>query len=350
MSRKNQNPRAAWRLQPWPGICALIAALSLESAVTQTRLVDDAQREVQVPSRVSRVFAAGAPAEVLLYTLAPEMLVGRNRLPEGEAVEFFPPAYRKPVWIRQLPEVDDPAADSELLALKPDVYFDYGTVQEDYIASVNAVQQRTRVPGIILDGALARIPETYRRAGTVLGIAARGERLAAETDRILAKYRGALAAAAPRVYLACSADGFVPCLEDESAGEQLAWLGGVNVAGTRATAPRRPRTLDEVKSLAPHAIVIAAGAGAAARLRANPSWQSIEAVTAGRVYQYPALPYSWGPRPPSVNRLPGLMWLAYVLRGRTFDAEFNADIRRFFSEFYHLELTDPQLKTLGVAH
>ena len=35
------------------------------------------------------------------------------------------------------------------------------------------------------------------------------------------------------------------------------------------------------------------------------------------------------------------MWLSHVLRGRTFDAEFDADIRTFFSEFYHLELTDP---------
>ena len=72
-------------------ICALSVVLSLGSVITQTRFVDDAKREVQLPPRVSRVFAAGAPAEVLLYTLVPDMLAGRNRLPEGDAVEFFPP-------------------------------------------------------------------------------------------------------------------------------------------------------------------------------------------------------------------------------------------------------------------
>ena len=50
------------------------------------------------------------------------------------------------------------------------------------------------------------------------------------------------------MYLACSADGFAPCLEDDSAGEPLEWLGGVNVAGTRATAPRRPLTIEEIKA------------------------------------------------------------------------------------------------------
>ena len=177
-------------MHAWLSGAALIAVIASVTASMQTRFVDDAKREVQLPSRVSRVFAAGAPAEVLLYTLVPEMLAGRNRLPEGDAIEFFPPAYRTPVFIKQLPEVDNPAADAELLALKPDVYVDYGAVQEDYIAAVEAVQRRTQVPGIILDGTLARIPETYRRLGAALGVPDRGQRLASAADRLLTKYRG----------------------------------------------------------------------------------------------------------------------------------------------------------------
>jgi hypothetical protein len=41
-----------------------------------------------------------------------------------------------------------------------------------------------------------------------------------------------------------------------------------------------------------------------------------------------------------------VIWLSYVLRGRSFDAEFDADIRAFFRDFYHLELTDQQLRKL----
>ena len=43
---------------------------------------------VLLPARVSRVFAAGAPAEVLLYTLVPDMLVGRNHMPTAAALEL----------------------------------------------------------------------------------------------------------------------------------------------------------------------------------------------------------------------------------------------------------------------
>ena len=70
------------------------------------------------------------------------------------------------------------------------------------------------------------------------------------------------------------------------------------------------------------------------------------AVAAGRVYAPPDLPFNWGPRPPSVNRLPGLIWLAYVARGRPFDNEFHEDVSRFLTAFYHVTPTAAQLDRL----
>ncbi len=325
-------------------VIGLVVACLPQAATMQSRFLDDAGRSVTLPSRVSRVFAAGAPAEVMLYTLAPDLLVGRNRVPSGAALEFFPPEYRSPTLIRQLPEVDNPAADAGLIALKPDLYVDYGTVAPDYVESVEAVQRRTQVPGIILDGALPRIPEMYRRLGAALGVKERGDRLASVADRFLAKYNGALASPTPvRVYLACSGDGYVPCLEDDRGGEQLRWLGATNVAGSRATAPWRPLTIAEIQAMNAEVIVIN---GPVASLRADKVWQDVDAVKAGRVYQWPSLPYSWGGRPPSVNRLPGVAWLAYIARGRSFDAEFNDDFREVFQQMYHLRLTDAQIRKL----
>jgi iron complex transport system substrate-binding protein len=188
--------------------------------------------------RVTRVFARH-PRRAALHP-APDLLVGRNRLPEGEALEFFPPAYRTPTLIRQLPEVDNPAADAELVALKPHLYVDYGTVNADYVASLDAVQKRTGVPGVILDGALTRVPAAYRRLGAALGVPERGERLAAAAEGIFTKYRGTAAQPPVRVYLACSGDGFVPCLADDSGGEPLhCWAASMSwLANLGAAAPR----------------------------------------------------------------------------------------------------------------
>jgi len=61
---------------------------SAATATAQVPFTDDAGRSVVLPARIDRVFAAGAPAELLLYTLAPEKLPGRNNVPSSAALEL----------------------------------------------------------------------------------------------------------------------------------------------------------------------------------------------------------------------------------------------------------------------
>jgi iron complex transport system substrate-binding protein len=113
-------------------------------------------------------------------------------------------------------------------------------------------------------------------------------------------------------------------------------------------APRRPLTPAEIQALTP-AVIIAPNPDSAAAIRADSAWRDVAAVAAGRVHAPPTLPFNWGPRPPSVNRLAGLIWMAYVLPGRPFDEAFFADVRSFFATFYHVTPSDEQLRVLVQA-
>jgi iron complex transport system substrate-binding protein len=325
-------------------LIALAAACHVGAAAAQTVFTDDAGRSVVLPQAIERVFAAGAPADVLLYTLVPEKLPGRNQLPREPALELMPPEYRAPRQIVNLPERDDPRYDAELLALDVDVYVDYGSIDDDYVAALEAISERTKIPAVILDGSLENVPTVYRRLGAALGVADRGERLAVEVERVIDKYRGALAEPAVKVYLACSANGLTPCVEDASSGEAAALLGAINVGGSVGDA-RRPLTVTEIRERAPD-VVIVGNRAAAQALLAAPEWQQVAAVAEKRVYAPPDLPFNWGPRPPSVNRVFGMIWLAYVARGRSFDDEFRTDVSRLFAALYHLTPTAAQLEQL----
>jgi len=327
---------------------AMVSGAGPGEVGAQAEFVDDAGRHVHVPSRVNRVFAAGAPAEVLLYTLVPEKLPGRNRLPDPDSLTFFPEVFQAPRLIRSLPNARNADGDADLLAIAPDLYVDYGWVHPDYVAAVEAVTRRTAIPGIILDGRLDRIPEIYRRLGALLGVEPRGRELADAAAALLARYRGVLgkSGAPVRVYLTCSPDGLEPCLADEPASEQLAHLGAINVAGTSDTARPFPLSVGDIAALSPDVVVVTGFSGAAGRLRSNPDWQKVPAVAMGRVYQLPGQPFSWGARPPSVNRLIGLAWLAYALQGRPTDEALRIEVTQFFRRFYHLDLTDDQLALL----
>ena len=62
-------------------ILALVLAYAWRAAVAQepARLVtDSAGRRVEIPQKISRVMAAGPPASILLFTLAPEKATAKS--------------------------------------------------------------------------------------------------------------------------------------------------------------------------------------------------------------------------------------------------------------------------------
>jgi iron complex transport system substrate-binding protein len=103
--------------------------------------------------------------------------------------------------------------------------------------------------------------------------------------------------------------------------------------------------VQEIRLSKPDAIVVASQMSADI-MRNDPAWHEVGAVASGRVYFPPDQPFSWGPRPPSVNRLFGVIWMAYVLRAKPFDDAFFADVTSAFETFYHFTPTREQLDKL----
>ena len=60
---------------------------------------------------------------------------------------------------------------------------------------------------------------------------------------------------------------------------------------------------------------------------------------------YPKYPFGWFDRPPGVNRLIGIYWLASVLYPEA-NVDINEETEKFYSSFYHLELNQNQVDSL----
>src|SRR2546422_8880458 len=72
-------------------ITGLAATLLAPRRARAASVTDGAGRVVPVPARVERVFPAGPPAAIFLYTLAPELLIGWPRANQPEEREFLLP-------------------------------------------------------------------------------------------------------------------------------------------------------------------------------------------------------------------------------------------------------------------
>src|SRR5262245_46914807 len=72
-------------------VTGLSAALLAPRVARAQTITDGAGRAVPVPAKVERVFLAGPPAAIFLYTLAPELMLGWTRAIRPEEAQFLLP-------------------------------------------------------------------------------------------------------------------------------------------------------------------------------------------------------------------------------------------------------------------
>ena len=328
---------------------ALFLAAAAAPAADTRSVTDSADRRVDVPARVERVYAAGGPASIFLYTLAPEKMLGWNRPLSPEERAFVPSRYAELPTLGRLTGRGNTANVEAVLAARPDLIFDYGSLTETYRSLADRIQRQIGVPYLLIAGSLAAIPDVYTRVGDLLGVGDRGrelgryaERVLAETDRRVARVP---AAQRPSVYYGRGPKGLETAAHGSINVESLERLGARNVAEKLGVAGVSVVSPEQVLAWDPE-IIIAIDPGFVTSVRADPVWKNVRAVRAGRVYLVPQAPFPWVDFPPSVNRLIGLKWLGRIFYPEQFPEDLRQETRVFYTLFYHQAPTEAQLDAL----
>jgi iron complex transport system substrate-binding protein len=319
-------------------------------AHAQTRTVtDSAGRRVEIPQTVSKVLAAGPPASILLYTLAPEKMVGWVRTPSPAEKEFLLASVRDLPEYGRLTGRGGTANIENVLKFAPDLILDVGSVGGTYVSLANNVQEQTKIPYILLDGAFAKTPEMYRLLGDLLGVKERAEQLARYADETLNTLTARVAsipqAERPRVYYGRGVNGLETGLAGSINMEVLEKVGAVNVAGAAGTGGITKVSVEQVLAWNPD-VILALDPAFYRSVATDPLWASVKAVRDKRIYLAPNLPYGWFDAPPGVNRLIGVRWLMSLLYPKQFPEDLRTVTRDFYKLFYQVDLTQQQLDGL----
>jgi iron complex transport system substrate-binding protein len=325
-------------------IAGLSAVVLTPHAARAATVTDGAGRPVPVPERVERVFPAGPPGAIVLYTLAPELLIGWPRANRPEEREFLLPDVGARPEIGRITGRGNTANLEVVLALKPDLILDVGSVNPTYVSLADRVQQQTGVPYALLDGRFDGIPLAYRTLGALIGRREQGEAVASSAedtiktitqrvDRIALKQR-------PRVYYARGPRGLETGLGGSINVETIELLARNVAGGTRGGLANV--SIEQVLLWNPD-IIITIDQDFAANVLSDPAWAPVAAVRARRVHLSPKLPFGWVDFPPSVNRLIGLWWLGKTLYPDLFPEDLRTLTREFYTRFYHATPSDTQI-------
>lgn len=310
---------------------------------------DAAGRTVEVPDAPKRVLTAGPPASVLVYALAPETLVGWVREPGAAEKPFLAAPYRDLPAYGRLTGRGNTANMETVLAAAPDLILDVGSVDPTYASLADRVQEQTGIPYVLIDGAIARTPETLREVGALLGVPEAAEARAVFAEETLARARARVAAIPaaerPRVYYGRGPDGLETGLAGSINMEVLAFVGAENVAEAAGAGGLANVSVEQVLGWDPE-VILAQDPAFQRAVLTDPLWAGVMAVREGRVYRAPALPFGWFDAPPGVNRLIGVDWLTSVLYPGEAPEALRARTRAFYELFYHVDLTEAELDTL----
>lgn len=339
-----------WRSLLWIWLLLLASVGFAANAYAQTRVfVDDAGRRVEIPIRIDRVMAAGSPAAVLLYAIAPEKMVGWVTAPGERAKAFIAQPYRDLPAHGRLTGRGGAANIETVLAMRPDIVVDVGTVDGAYASLADRVQKQTGIPYVLIAGRFANTVETLRKTGDLLGKPERAEELENYAQGALRRLNDAIAAVPaserPRVYYGRGPGGLETGLAGSINMEVLDAVGAANVAASAGTGGLANVSIEQVLSWNPD-VILTLDPAFHQSVRKNPLWAGIKAVDDGRIYRAPTLPFGWFDTPPGVNRLMSASWLASILYPSHIDIDLRRETREFYRLFYHVDATDEQLGAL----
>lgn len=262
---------------------------------------------------VSRVLAAGPPAAVMIACLAPEKLIGWPMRLSEAALALLPMAVRDRPMIGRLSGRGSTMNLEAVLAHKPDVIVDAGSVDDYYVSSAQRVAEQTGLYYVLVDGRLADAGRQIREVGLLLGVQDRAQALAAYAEQALARASAPAGTTSkvPTVYLARGADGLETATTGSINAEFIEAAGGSNAAATGRGGVARV-SMEQVLGWAPDWIVTQ-DRNFFQHAQSNAAWRAAPAVREGRLLLAPSLPFGWLDGPPSINRLLGVEWLAAQL-------------------------------------
>ena len=321
--------------------CAALLAPRTACAATIT---DAAGRRVQIPAKVTRVFPAGPPAAIMLYTLAPELLLGWPRANRPEECEFMLPDICKRAEVGRITGRGNTANLEAVLALKPDLILDVGSTSGTFVSLAQRTQEQTGIPYALLGGRFLSLSTAYQTIGKLIGREAAGADFADYCTMTLSVITNRIAAVPAekrlRVYYARGPRGLTTGLGGSINVETIE-LVARNVAG-ESKGGLVNVSIEQVLLWNPD-VIVTIDQDFAASVRNDPSWYALKAVRDNRVHLSPKLPFGWVDFPPSANRLIGLWWLGKILYPDLFKEDMRELTRDFYSKFYHVTPNDAQI-------
>lgn len=312
---------------------------------------DSCGREVTVPADIQKIAVSGPLAQMVVFAIAPDKMVGVANAWDESAKAYFDAKYLELPLLGQLYGGKGELNLETLLAAAPDVVIDVGEPKDSMAEDLDALQEQTGIPFVHIDAYLASMDDTYAMLGDLLAMPNEAQGLADYCRYAYDKVK-AIADSVEKVNLlyVTGEEGLNVIAKGSYHAEVIDMLCNnlavVDEPSSKGTG--NEVDMEQILNWNPDAAIFAPGS-IYSTVADNENWQTIPAIRDGRYYEVPMGPYNWMGFPPSVQRILGMQWMAKVLYPDAADYDMYETTQTYFQLFYHCDLTAEQYAAL-TAH
>jgi iron complex transport system substrate-binding protein len=315
--------------------------------VSDSQIIDMVGRTVDAPKNIERIASISSSSTVLIFMFAPDTLVGWDSRRTDIKNKYMDDKYGT------LPYIGGGKGDANFenyISLNPDIVFvGHGGSAEE----VNNLQIKLgNIPLVDIEGDnnISTIKEPIIFMGNVLRQENKSNDLINFYDEMVNTVENNVKDINPkdkkRVYFAKDDTGLSSHPQGSQHTQLIEICGGDNVFKTDITKGSAGITIEQIIKWDPD-IIIANDPLFYNRVYSDPLWKDIKAVKEKQVYLSPQSPFSWFTGPPGANVIIGIPWTAKILYPERFqDLDLNNITKKFYSEFYHYNLTDEDVKDI----
>jgi len=312
---------------------------------------DSVGREVEVPANITRVAISGPLAQIVIFALAPDKLVGIATNWSAEAEQYLATEYYNLPLLGQLYGGKGELNLEELLAVDPQVVIDVGEPKSTIAEDLDALQEQTGLPFVHITAYTDSMGDAYRMLGELLNMKAEAEVLASYCDEVYANTVAIMDTVGENGkvnLLYCLGDNGLNVIAKGSYHAEVIDLLANNLAVVDE--PSSKGTGNEVDMeqilLWNPDVIIFAPESIYDTVGTDKTWQDVTAIANGDYYEVPFGPYNWMGFPPSVQRYLGMMWMAQLLYPEVAQYDLYSEVARYYELFYHCDLTEAQYNVL----
>ena len=339
-------------------LLAVVMVLSLAACGTQsspqtddtTRVfTDSVGREVEVPAQIDKVALSGPMAQIVLFALCPDKLVGVSNAWSTEAEQYLDEKYFTMPEIGQLYGGKGELNLETLLQSGAQIVIDVGEPKGSIAEDLDALQEQTGIPFVHITATTETTGDAYRMLGDLLNMKDEAETLAAYCEKIYDRTVSIAGSVEKANVLYVTGDMGQNVIAAGSYHAEILDLLTNNLAVVDEPSSKgtgNEVSMEQILTWDPD-VVIFAPESIYDTVADDAAWQSVTAIKNGAYYEVPFVPYNWMGFPPSVQRYLGMMWLSKVLYpDATAEYDLFSDVQEYYKLFYHCDLTQAQYDAL----